>query len=557
MKCFYFLLLLIMPLFQPATAQACGYGFVGGCSTNIGLRINGTADSFAIAPCPGNTRLEGLRLGTIQSMDLIGAHSINWESCQNNVTSVILYFRVFETGTPGGAWQTLTLQENYYTLVGPYTTRYRSANGNVNLTDGLIIGKDYTLETYFRAEIDTIGDDFIPETFLLQNNEGANFHLNFRYGGPSAPPFTVVETRKSPPTCYGDSTGTVGVTVYGNQTGLFYNWNTGNNNYFALYDLPAGTYLVTVTGAGGYSQVDTIVLEQPPAITNQFTNLVALGCNNGAGEVTAQPGGGAGPYSYYWNNGQTSPTLTTTTIGNFTLTVTDSQACSQSFSQFIPGGNAPIIQYFTAEICSGASYQFNNQLFTQSGNYQFTLPGVSGCDTVVNLQLTVWPALTVTSLVQMASGPQIANGSAMVEVAGGTFPYTFQWSTGSTSPTMVNLLPGSYCFTVTDAHDCSHTDCVEVSYSNAVTEPAVGKIALMPNPVSPGDLLTLQLTDRYLGEQVEIEILDVVGRRYLLENQRATSTLLRIPVPVSISPGLLLVRVRSAVGQSIGRCVAR
>lgn len=76
----YFLLLLAISFLYPATMRACGYGFIGSCSTNIGLRINGSADSFAIAPCPSITDFHGLQLGAIQSLSLIRAKSINWEA---------------------------------------------------------------------------------------------------------------------------------------------------------------------------------------------------------------------------------------------------------------------------------------------------------------------------------------------------------------------------------------------------------------------------------------------------------------------------------------------
>ena len=392
MKFIYLFLLPAIFFLFPSHISACGYGFVGDCSTNIGLRINGTADSFAVAPCPGLNAFQGLDLGNIQTLALIRAKSINWESCQNNVTGVAIYYRVYQSGSSGGAWQTLNLQEDYNTLAGPYTTRYRSATANINLTNGLQVGKNYILEAYFRAEIDTIGDDFIPETFIVQNNNGANFQLNFRYGGPTAPPFTVVETKKMEPNCFADTTGSVSVAVYGNQNGLFYHWNNLNNNFYALYNIPAGTYAVTVTGAGGYTQADTILLGQPAPVSNQFTNLIPLGCNNGTGHVTAQGGGGTEPYSYHWNNGQSTATVTVNTPGTYTVTITDTHGCSNAFSQFISGGSAPINQNMAAEICQGETYHRGNQSFTAAGNYTFTLPGGSGCDTLVHLQLTVLDA---------------------------------------------------------------------------------------------------------------------------------------------------------------------
>ncbi len=395
----YFLLLVAISCLYPATIRACGYGFIGGCSTDIGLRINGTLDSFAIAPCQNITDFNGLSLGVIRSLSLAQAKSINWESCQNNVTSVAIYFRVFQTGTPGGAWQILHLQDDYYTLVGPYTTRYRSINANVNLTDGLVVGHAYTLEAYFRAEVDTIGDDFIPETFIVQNNDGINYHLDFNYGGPSGPPFTVVNTSKMEPHCYGDSTGVVGVSVYGDQTDLFYHWNyEANDNFYRLYNIPAGMYILTVSGAGGYSHTDTIVLGQPQPINNQFVNYVPFSCANNLAQVTAQASGGSGPYTYQWSNGDSTAGIATTLPGNYTVTVTDAQGCSRDFTQIIGNNNSAIFN-IQADICSGETYHIGNQSFVLAGSYNITLTSANGCDTLIHLELGVLnPAALLTNL---------------------------------------------------------------------------------------------------------------------------------------------------------------
>ena len=552
----YFLLLLLVSLLHAADSRACGYGFIGGCSTNIGLRINGTADSFAVAPCPGITNFHGLELGVIQSLALIRAESVNWESCQNNVAVVSLYFRLFQTGTSGGAWQQLNLQEEYFTLAGPYTTRYQSISTQIDLATGLIPGQDYTLEAYFRAEVDTIGDDFIPETFIVQNNNGHNYRLTFRYGGASAPPFTVVKTRITAPACYGDTTGSIGVAVYGNQTGLFYHWSGSNDNFNARYNLPAGTYTLTVTGQGGYSAADTFELQQPGVVTNQFTNIVPLGCNNGVGQATAQAGGGTAPYSYQWENAQLSPTVAVLTPGNYTVNVSDVHGCTGVFHQFITGGNQPISQSIQVEICNGEIYYHGNQAFTQAGIYDFTLPGGTGCDTLVHLQLSV-ASITLETFVEMASGPLAANGSVLVDASGGTAPYAILWNTGHTGELLSQMLPGTYCVTLTDADGCTQDTCVVVSYASATRESASEKMRIVPSLATPGDELALQLPAKLLGEPLTIEIFDVAGRRLLLENRPVHTGTLQLSLPAHTPPGLLLLRVSSPRGQVLGRCMAR
>ncbi len=168
-------LVLLVFFLSPHLTLACGYSFIGECSTGIHLRINNTLDSFNVAECSYGKNFPGLNLGNIQSLNLAKATAITWESCDNNVTGVALYYRVYEQGMPSGGWNSLNMPENYNTLVGPYTARYRSQFSNVNLVAGLTAGKIYTLEIYYLAQVDTLGNDFIPETTMIQNNNGQNY----------------------------------------------------------------------------------------------------------------------------------------------------------------------------------------------------------------------------------------------------------------------------------------------------------------------------------------------------------------------------------------------
>lgn len=388
-------------LFAIPKVAACGYDFVGNCSTSISLRINGTQDSFAVAPCPGVLKFDGFALGNLQSLSIARAKAATWESCYNNVSGVALYYRVYEQGFPGGLWQNFQLQENYSTLDGPYTTRYRSANTNIGLTGNLTVGKTYILEIYFLAQVDTTGDDFIPETTILQNNNGQNYHLSFQYGGASAPPFVLASTKIIDAKCYGDSTGVAGISVYGNQAGLFYQWSTGGNNSPVLNEIPAGTYSVTVTGAGGYMASDTIEIGQPAQLTVQLT-VTGPGCSGTPGYAMAEPSGGKVPYHYEWSNGEQTATATFASGGGYLLTVSDANGCSVWYPFSIP--SQPIVQVnMAAEICAGESYAAGGMTFTESGIYTFQVEGFPDCDTVFFLNLNVLnPAAALQSLPENA-----------------------------------------------------------------------------------------------------------------------------------------------------------
>ncbi|MEZ4919308.1 MAG: SprB repeat-containing protein [Saprospiraceae bacterium] len=52
-----------------------------------------------------------------------------------------------------------------------------------------------------------------------------------------------------------------------------------------------------------------------------------------------------------------------------------------------------------------------------------------------------------------------ANGSIDLSVNGGTAPYTYTWSNGSTTEDLNNLSAGTYCVTVSDANGCSAVSC--------------------------------------------------------------------------------------------------
>lgn len=247
----------------PAESNACGFGYIGSCSSDIHLKINNTPDSFHVAPCPFSHQFGGLDLGAIQSLSLSKADFVSWESCQNNVTGLELVYRVFPAGSGGGTWLSYPCAEIKNIIDGAYTTRYFSGQTNLDLGSGLNIGQDYVLEIYFKAAVDTIGDDFIPETYFLQNNNGQNYRLTFRYGGAGAPPFTVVPTTLEQVSCTSVNSGRIGVSVYGDQSGLFYQWSNVNNNFPIQFNLPAGTYTVTVSGSSGYTQTQTFVLNPP------------------------------------------------------------------------------------------------------------------------------------------------------------------------------------------------------------------------------------------------------------------------------------------------------
>ena len=370
---------------------ACGYDFIGGCATHIRLKINGTEGNFAVSECVSEPAFQGLQLGNLRTLVLSGGSMITWESCINNITSGAIYYRIYPSSQSGGTWSNLNVPEDYNTIEGPYTTRYRNASSNINLANGLTVGANYTMEIYVRVEADTIGDDFIPETFLLNNNSGANYKLNFTYGGPNAPALTTVVTQKENIDCWGKSTGLLGVSVFGTQTGgtLFYQWSAFSENFFKIDSLPAGTYTVTVTESpSGNTSTRSAQITQPQfPISLSFSNVTPASCNM-SGTATVHPTGGTGALTWEWSTGDTTQTAFFPVSGIYAITVTDAKACTQKGMVNIGGaGSATIFEY--PVICEGQTYTRGGQNFTQSGLYSAIVPAPNGCDSIINFYLTV------------------------------------------------------------------------------------------------------------------------------------------------------------------------
>lgn len=120
-------------------------------------------------------------------------------------------------------------------------------------------------------------------------------------------------------------------------------------------------------------------------------------------------------------------------------------------------------------ICNGQSLSVGSSIYFTSGNYTDVLTNVDGCDSLVFTNLTVLEAVQAVAFqVQEASSPIASDGSATVNVTSGTGPFTYLWSNGATTQSIVNLSPGLYCVTVTASNGCEDLTCISVLYPGAI-----------------------------------------------------------------------------------------
>ncbi len=203
--------------------------------------------------------------------------------------------------------------------------------------------------------------------------------------------------------CFGRPEGSIGTSIQNGTPAFAYLWSNGSSNP-NLNGALAGTYSVTVTDAVGCTDVASVTLTQPTALTNSL-NFSPILCAGANGSITANPGGGSGAYTYLWSNGATTQTITPPS-GTYSVTVTDANS-----------GNLP-------------------------------------CD-IVNAITLIEPnplsALVSTTLASCG----LNNGTASAMANGGVPPYQYVWSTGATTTFVNNLGPGPISVTITDANGCT------------------------------------------------------------------------------------------------------
>ncbi|MBL7779832.1 MAG: T9SS type A sorting domain-containing protein, partial [Saprospiraceae bacterium] len=102
----------------------------------------------------------------------------------------------------------------------------------------------------------------------------------------------------------------------------------------------------------------------------------------------------------------------------------------------------------------------------EDGPYRFVVTNnANGCTSEVLVNVVQTDPVTAVATASPASCAGASSGSAAVAPDGGTAPYTFLWSNGSTNSIATGLAAGTYTVIVTDADGCT------AAAATTVTEP--------------------------------------------------------------------------------------
>ncbi len=167
------------------------------------------------------------------------------------------------------------------------------------------------------------------------------------------------------------------------------------------------TYTLTVTNSQGQcSGTDQVTIHiEGGALTVSASASPASICAGNSTQLTASAGGGMGNSTYSWTpttglsnpniyNPVASPTQTTT----YTCTVTNPQTNQTATASVTVVVHHAGFSEETHYICPGDLYEWHGQSYSDENDYEFLTQTIHGCDSTITLHLRHYPTYDETTI---------------------------------------------------------------------------------------------------------------------------------------------------------------
>ncbi len=378
------------------------------------------------------------------------------------------------------------------------------------------------------ASVVTIDNGTSPYTYLWSNNEAtqaiqnlipANYTVTITdVNGCTGEHNTTVAINNNTPlqysfdvsdyngfnvSCNGFSDANATINMLSGNAPYNYLWSnsTGGNS---IQNIPSGNYTVTISDANTCTVEVGISINEPLPVAviasiGSNYNGVAITCFNAAdGIANATAQGGAGAFSYLWNNAETTQNINSLAAGTYNVTATDINGCTTSATVSITQPRPVEIQLQANEyngnyniscngfadgsinsVISGGTPSYNYFWNTSentssisalsSGIYALTVIDINGCEAIESIALVQPEPLMLTLQAEDLLCFGYNDGYITTNVTGGTISYNFNWSNGAIGSTNNNLAAGNYAVTVSDANNCSIAETITLNEPNPVT----------------------------------------------------------------------------------------
>jgi len=249
-----------------------------------------------------------------------------------------------------------------------------------------------------------------------------------------------------------------------------YNRVISNSEIYALYDESYITNVIIQV-----ELVDTVQI-LPLVLFDSIQNVFCFG--DASGSIDLAVSGGTTPYTYLWSNGEIIEDISGLILGQYSVTVTDANSVEiiETYTILEPfpislsflstdvscnGGNDAM----AIVIPTGGTYFFIEEYWANSvlgdtasnlssGTYSVTVTDSDGCIGVDSVSINEPVEMTIIGVTTDIFSTGNSFGAIGITVTGGTSPYSYLWSNGSSTEDIQNLNFGNYYVTVTDALGC-------------------------------------------------------------------------------------------------------
>ncbi|MGB4841202.1 MAG: cohesin domain-containing protein, partial [Saprospiraceae bacterium] len=314
----------------------------------------------------------------------------------------------------------------------------------------------------------------------------------------SEPAPFFITLKNEPATCNNEN-GQAFVNVTGGNSGYTFEWQKSGNSTIISTDTilnnKAGLYVASAINSVGCRIKDSITINEPNSI--QFNEIVVQTNCDLLGSIALNPSGGTPGYRYLWSVASAGDTSLIKNLsgGQYSVTVTDSNNCTASFTQIINQQGKPEITTESQNISCFGAKNGSLKVNIQSPNSPFGVVWKDSTGTTISSQPTVQnigpgnytiqvtdknncsseiKQVVITEPDSLALIKNISNaicfqdqGSILVNVTGGSGSYKYEWQKAGNALVIDNdsLLissAGKYVFKITDGNNCIKTETIPI-----------------------------------------------------------------------------------------------
>ncbi|NHB69857.1 T9SS type A sorting domain-containing protein [Perlabentimonas gracilis] len=309
--------------------------------------------------------------------------------------------------------------------------------------------------------------------------------------------------------CHGNETGEVTLKASGGNSDYAYGFSeTELQDSPTFNNLSEGSHTFWVVDSKGCSASNTLQIAQPEPIGFTAINIQHPHCGDSNGSFEIQPLGGNAPFNIEWTSHSLPSSMLVSGVEAdfYQFNLTDSKGCSNSLSFALSTISGPTISSIdaTEPTChyrsdgaievslEGETSLMSISLTNDDGQtwvgtsrvenipanlYYLKVTDIDGCSTLKPVQLDAPEPIVANLSVVPVQCLGEESGSALVELSGGTHPYSAEWYNHMHTKVAIGLQAhglgvGNYYASITDANGCGFTSDEENTTSSIeISEP--------------------------------------------------------------------------------------